>query len=169
MIGRGRWSTRNCARSLNLTIWINGICTTKNPFRRMRRTSFWDFEIQTDYLISARRPNLCCITEKIQHLCIKYCLLLLFNTPKKNGGVEQKRLEDMWTARIGTTGSDFRWTSSSLDHLCGHTSLQHIPHANSRGHTSSSYIISCGYASIQYAPHAIKAAFPPRTPASYLL
>ena len=53
-----RWSTGNCARSLNLTIRTNGICTTQNLIRKIRCTKlFWDFEIQTDHLISARRPD----------------------------------------------------------------------------------------------------------------
>ena len=35
-----RQSTENCARSLNLTIRTNGICTTQNLSYKMRRTNF---------------------------------------------------------------------------------------------------------------------------------
>ena len=56
--GWEKWSTGNRARNWNLTIWKNGICTTQNPSWIMRRTNSWDFEIQTDHLNSARRPDL---------------------------------------------------------------------------------------------------------------
>ena len=38
MDGWGKWTTGNCARSLNLT--IRTICTTQNPSWEMRRTKF---------------------------------------------------------------------------------------------------------------------------------
>ena len=40
MTGRARWSSGNCARSLNLTIRIDGKCTTRNPSKKMWRTKF---------------------------------------------------------------------------------------------------------------------------------
>ena len=45
MTGWGRWSTGNCARNLNLTIWTSGICITQNLSKKMRCTNllgFWD-------------------------------------------------------------------------------------------------------------------------------
>ena len=66
MTGGGRWSTGNYARSLNLTIQTNGICTTKNLFWRMRCTDFsWGFVIHTDHMVSARRPELIVINKKV--------------------------------------------------------------------------------------------------------
>ena len=57
MTGWGRSSTENCARILNLTIRLNGICTIHNLSRRMRRTNFfWDFEIQTNHLQQKETP-----------------------------------------------------------------------------------------------------------------
>ena len=53
-----RLSTWNCARKLRLTIQTNGICTTQNLSGRMRHKLQWDFMIQKDHLISARRPEL---------------------------------------------------------------------------------------------------------------
>ena len=64
MTGGVKWSTRNCARSLNLIIRTNGICTTQNPSWRTRRRLLWDFEIQTNHLISARPPDLVIICQK---------------------------------------------------------------------------------------------------------
>ena len=62
-----RWakgSTENCARKLNLTIWTNGLCTTQHFSWRMAHTFFWDFDIQTDNLIAARRSDLIIINKK---------------------------------------------------------------------------------------------------------
>ena len=67
--GRGRWSTRNW----NFTIRTNGSCTTKNPSWGMRCIKFlWDFEIQTDHLISARKLDLITINRtKEMRICRK--------------------------------------------------------------------------------------------------
>ena len=50
----GWWSTGNRARKWNVTIRTNSIHTTQNPS--------WNFEIQTDPLIWARRPDLLLVT-----------------------------------------------------------------------------------------------------------
>ena len=49
----GRWFTENCARSLNLTIRTSDTCTAQNSF-----------EIQTDDLISTRRPDSVIVNKK---------------------------------------------------------------------------------------------------------
>ena len=54
----GKKSTENCARNLNLTILKSGICTTQHLSWRMRHKLLWDFDIQTDNLISAKRPDI---------------------------------------------------------------------------------------------------------------
>ena len=51
-----RWSTGSCAKNLNLTIRTNGICTTQHLF--------WDFNMHTDHLLSARKPDLIIINKK---------------------------------------------------------------------------------------------------------
>ena len=58
-----------CTRMLNLTIRTSGICITQNPSWRTRRTKFYGgFDIQTDHLISARRPDLVTVNKK-QRTC----------------------------------------------------------------------------------------------------
>ena len=60
-----RWSTGNCAKSLNLTLRTNGICTPQNPYLRLRRINHSGiFEIQTVQLISTRRPGLVIVNKK---------------------------------------------------------------------------------------------------------
>ena len=58
MIGWARWSTGNSARYWSLTIRTNGICTPRICQENERHKLLWDFEIQMDLLISARRSNL---------------------------------------------------------------------------------------------------------------
>ena len=45
----------------HVTIRTNGIFTTWNPSRKI----LWDFEIQTDHLISVKRPDLVIVNKKI--------------------------------------------------------------------------------------------------------
>ena len=52
-----------CSRNFNLTIWTNGICTTQILSRRMMHV-LWGFDMQTDHLILARRPDLMIINKK---------------------------------------------------------------------------------------------------------
>ena len=62
-----RWARRsigNCARNFNLTIRTNGICPTQNLSWRMRHKLLWDFEMNKNRLISARRSDLVIIIEK---------------------------------------------------------------------------------------------------------
>ena len=59
-----RWSIGNCARNWSLTIRTNGICTNQNLSWIMRHKFLLDFEIQTDHLISPRRPDLIIINKK---------------------------------------------------------------------------------------------------------
>ena len=42
----------------------NGICTTLHLSLKMTHKLLWDFNIQTDHLISARRPDLIIINKK---------------------------------------------------------------------------------------------------------
>ena len=53
-----RWFTGNCARDRILTILPNSICTKHRLFWRMIHKILTDFEIQTDYQISATRSDL---------------------------------------------------------------------------------------------------------------
>ena len=64
-----KWSIRNCARNWSLTIPTNGICTTQNLSCRMRHKLLWDFDIQTDNLISDKRRDLIIITKKKKRTC----------------------------------------------------------------------------------------------------
>ena len=65
MTGWERWSTGKCARKWNLTKLPDGLCTTWNPSWRMRRIKFlWNFKIQTDRQILARRPDLEIVNKK---------------------------------------------------------------------------------------------------------
>ena len=57
----GRWSTENCTWCLNLTIQTNGMCTI---LENETHIMLWDFETQTDYIISARQPNLVIVNTK---------------------------------------------------------------------------------------------------------
>ena len=53
------WFTGNCSKNWNLTIQINGICTTQNLSRRNEtHKHLWGFDIQTVHLILVRRANL---------------------------------------------------------------------------------------------------------------
>ena len=56
------WSTGNYARSFNLIIQINGLCTTQNPSWRTWRTKFYG--ILTDYWVSTRPPDLLMVNKK---------------------------------------------------------------------------------------------------------
>ena len=56
------WRDWSCIRNLNSTTRTNGICIIQNPSWWMRRTNF--FGIETDHLISARRPNLVIVNKK---------------------------------------------------------------------------------------------------------
>ena len=56
-----RWSAGKCARNLNLTILTNGICTTQLLPTKM---TYINFNIQTDHLIPARKPDLIIINQK---------------------------------------------------------------------------------------------------------
>ena len=42
-------------KKFRFNIWTNGICKTKHQSWRMTHTNSWDFDLQTDHLISARR------------------------------------------------------------------------------------------------------------------
>ena len=64
MTGWGRLSTGNYARSLNLTIRSNGVCTTQNLSKKIRYTVLRDLEIQSDHLNSTRRPDLVIVNKK---------------------------------------------------------------------------------------------------------
>ena len=59
-----RWSTGICAKNFNLTIWTNGTYTTQHLSERMTHKLLCDFDIQTDHLISARRPGIIVINKK---------------------------------------------------------------------------------------------------------
>ena len=64
--GSTRWSTGKCARNLNLTILTNGIYM-HNPASVLENDMhklLWDFNIQMDHLIPARRPDLIIINKK---------------------------------------------------------------------------------------------------------
>ena len=54
------WVWKELFKNFNLTIRTNGMCTTQNPPEKI----LWDFEIQTDHLISARQPDLVKINKK---------------------------------------------------------------------------------------------------------
>ena len=60
MTGWRMWSWRNCARNLNLTILISGICTIWNQEHKLIR----DSKIQTDHLTSARSLDLGIVDNK---------------------------------------------------------------------------------------------------------
>ena len=62
MSGWERWSIANCSRDLILP--PNSTCTIKNLSESMRYEIFWNFEIQTDHLILARRPVLVIINKQ---------------------------------------------------------------------------------------------------------
>ena len=57
-------------------IGTNVICPTQNLSWRMTHKLLWDFEIQTDHLISARRPDLIIINKKE-----KICRIVDFAVP----------------------------------------------------------------------------------------
>ena len=54
----------------------NGICTTQHLSKKMTQKLLWDFDIQTDHLISARRPDLIIINKKM-----KICKIFYFAFP----------------------------------------------------------------------------------------
>ena len=56
-----RWSMGNCA---------NGICTNEKPCSRKRLLKLSVFEMQTDHLITARRPDLEFINKKKRPCCL---------------------------------------------------------------------------------------------------
>ena len=66
MIGWIKWPTGNCARNWNLTIHINGICTTQHQSWIMTHTQiplgFW--HTKTDHLMSTRQPDLIIINKR---------------------------------------------------------------------------------------------------------
>ena len=63
--GSAGWSTGKCAGNLNSTIKTNGICTIQHLSKKNdSHKRLWDFNIQTDHLIPARRPDLIIINEK---------------------------------------------------------------------------------------------------------
>ena len=64
MSGWARGSTWNCARNLDLIIRTNSICTTEYQSWRMTHKLLWDFDITTDHLISARRPDFIIIKKR---------------------------------------------------------------------------------------------------------
>ena len=66
-------SISNYTRNWTLTKLPNGICPNKNLFERTKRIKFWDFEIQTDHLILARRPDLEIIYKKAENMI--WCLV----------------------------------------------------------------------------------------------
>ena len=74
MTGWASWSPKNCARNLNLAILTNGICTTHHLPRKIRHA--WNFDVKTDHLISARRPDLIIINRKK-----KTCRIVVFTVP----------------------------------------------------------------------------------------
>ena len=54
----------------------NGICTTQHLSSKIAHINSWDFDIQTDHLISARRPNFIIINKKK-----KICKIVDFAVP----------------------------------------------------------------------------------------
>ena len=71
-----RWSTGICARNLNITIWTNGIYKIPNLSYRITCKLPWDFDLQTNYLISARRQKLIIINNKKRELANLWILQL---------------------------------------------------------------------------------------------
>ena len=59
-----RWCTGNCAKGWNLSMLTNGICTKQNLLKNVTHKFLRDFEIQTDFLIPARRPDIVLIKKK---------------------------------------------------------------------------------------------------------
>ena len=132
-----RWFTWNCAKNWNLTIRTNGISTTQNLCKKMRHKVFpWDFEIQTNNLISARRPDLEIINKKK-----RTCRIVGFAVPddlmaklKRNEKISTLNLLGNWKncgcdgdtncnwcswyshQRIGTGIGGLRNTRTSGDH-----------------------------------------------------
>ena len=68
MIGWEWWSTGNCARVKNFTILQNA--QPESIWENEMLKILWDFEIQTDHLIPARRPDLGLINKKKKELTI---------------------------------------------------------------------------------------------------
>ena len=64
MTGLRKGPTGNCGKSLNLTIWTSGIYNLESILQNETQKLLWAFEIQTDQLISARRPNLVIVKKK---------------------------------------------------------------------------------------------------------
>ena len=58
--GWKRWSSGNCARNWNLTKLTNGIYSKQNEAHKIIK----DFEIETNHLIPARRPDRVLIKKK---------------------------------------------------------------------------------------------------------
>ena len=73
---RGRLSTGNCARDWDLIILPNGICTTQNPFLRMRRSKFTG--ILRYHLIFAGRPDIEIVKKKKKKKKKRICQILDF-------------------------------------------------------------------------------------------
>ena len=94
-----RWSTGNCARNWNLTIRTNALSTTQNPSWRMRcKKSSGIFEMQTDYPISARRPDHIIINNKKRERELeRNCRMVDFAVPAE---IERKRKEDIRTLTL---------------------------------------------------------------------
>ena len=112
------WSTWKSARNLNFTIRTNGTWLTTVFFlENDTHKILWDFHIHTDYLISARRPDLIII-----HTKKWICKIIDFDVPAdhrikfkecekkdkyRNLARELKRLWNMWVPNIPIVIGDF--------------------------------------------------------------
>ena len=68
--GWERWSNRNCAWNVNLTLRTNGICQLRTyPGEWDAQPPTRDFELQTDHLFSAWRPNIIIINNNKNRSC----------------------------------------------------------------------------------------------------
>ena len=95
-----RWSTGNCARKLNLTIWIDGIYTTQNHSKKMSHSN------STDHIIFARWPDRLIVIKKstcgiVDHAVPTDHLVKLKESEKKDKYPDPAReLKKQWIINV---------------------------------------------------------------------
>ena len=97
MTGWAIWSIGRYARNLNLTIWRNKTCTTQHLSWRITHKLPWDFDIQPDHLISARRPDLIIIDKKKRtRKIVDFAVLVDYRILLKENDMKYKYMNLAW-------------------------------------------------------------------------
>ena len=88
-----KWSIGKGARNWKFIIQLDGICTKPQSIlgNKTQQKSFWEYEIQTDYLLKARRPDLVILNKKKNRETYRIVGLCCPHGPQSKKSKKKKR------------------------------------------------------------------------------